>query len=425
MRTLCIAGMLFWPLVHAVCQDSRNSLAHYRSAETYFEQKDYMSAANEFREALNGDLEPQWIGAASHLQLGKIFEITGQHDRAVHEFAEAGGLAVLPIVKPIQQTDPEYTEQARVAELEGTVVLVGTIDPEGFARNLEVLRPVGLGLDEKAIEAVKQWSFRPVQNHAAIEIIVDFRLPAKQSRWHLIRVQFDAPPGISRPVFLNAPYPIGAGLGPEAMEEGRLVAAMRRLATARLTFDVDQHGLPVNPQAQDASDPVWGIEATAVIGQWRFTPATQNGIAVPAQCTVDFVWGARELDFSKLALVRQAMDEKAAAPPDAAPRSTDDPRDMQSTRITVPAPVQAGKLVIWGPPEYPAAAIASGLRGTVRLRVLVGVDGRVLQADALDGDPVLIKAATDAVKQWMYLPTLLNGTPTEVTTEVDVEVGPQ
>jgi TonB family protein len=424
MRALCIAGMLFWPLMHAVCQDPRNSLAHYRSAETYFEQKDYISAANEFREALNGDLEPQWIEAASHLRLGKIFEITGQHDRAVNEFALAEGSAALPIAKPIQRTDPEYTDEARLAELEGTVVLVGTIDPDGFARDLQVGQLLGLGLDEKAIDAASQWHFPPSLNHARSQIQVDFRLSSKQSRWHLIRVQFDTPPGISRPVFLNAQYPIGAGLGPEAMEEGRLVAAMRRLATARLTFDVDQHGLPVNLQTQAASDSVWGIEATAVVGQWRFTPATQNAIAAPAHCTVDLVWGARELDFSKLALVRQAMDEKTAAPSDAVSRSTVEPNQMQATRITVPARVQATKLVSWAPPEYPSAAGATDLRGMVRLRVLIGVDGRVLQAEALDGDPVLINAASDAVKQWMYLPTLLNGTAVEVTSEADVDVGP-
>ncbi len=425
MRVLCMAGMLFWPLMHAVCQDPRNSLAHYRSAEAYLEQKNYMSAANEFRAALDGDLEPPWVESASHVQLAKIFEITGQHDRAVREYEQAGRSLPLPVANPIQRTDPEYTDEARLAELEGTVVLRGTIGPEGFARNLEVAQSLGLGLDEKAVETVNQWHFSPALSPATVQIAVDFQLSSKQSRWHLIRVQFDAPPGVSRPVFLQAQYPIGAGLGPEAMEEGRLVAAMRRLSTVRLTFDVDEHGLPVNLHPQDASDPVWGIEATAVVGQWRFTPATQNGIAAPARCTVDLVWGTRDLDFAKLALVRQAMDEQGAAASDAVPRSTDEPNQMQVTRITVAARRQAGKLVIWAPPEYPPAVRATGLRGTVRLRVLVGADGRVLQADALDGDPVLTEVAVETVKQWMYLPTLLNGTAVEVSSEVDVDMGPR
>jgi TonB family protein len=120
-----------------------------------------------------------------------------------------------PIPDPIQKTEPEYTEEARLAELEGTVLLRGTIGEDGIASDLEVLEPLGLGLDEKAIEAVQQWSFPPAvgQQHATGQIAVNFRLSTKQSRWHLIRVQFDTPPGISRPVFTNALYPTGAGLG--------------------------------------------------------------------------------------------------------------------------------------------------------------------------------------------------------------------
>jgi hypothetical protein len=93
------------------------------------------------------------------------------------------------------------------------------------------------------MEAVKQWHFAPNLNPAQAprQINVDFRPLTHQSRWHLIHVHFDAPAGIMRPVFASAPYPIGAGLGPEAMEEGRLVAAMGRLATAKLTFEVDEH----------------------------------------------------------------------------------------------------------------------------------------------------------------------------------------
>ena len=59
-------------------ETARNSsLAHYRIAEVFFLQKNYQSAANEFREALNGDLEPKWTEVWSHINLGKIFDITG------------------------------------------------------------------------------------------------------------------------------------------------------------------------------------------------------------------------------------------------------------------------------------------------------------------------------------------------------------
>ena len=61
-------------------------MAHYRIADVFFQQNDYQSVANEFREALNGDLEPKWIEVWSEIHLGMIFDITGQRDRAVNEY---------------------------------------------------------------------------------------------------------------------------------------------------------------------------------------------------------------------------------------------------------------------------------------------------------------------------------------------------
>jgi aminopeptidase N len=66
-----------------------SSLAHYRVAEILFLQNNYQSAANEFREVLNGDLEPKWTEVWSHINLGKIFDITGQRERAVSEYNQA------------------------------------------------------------------------------------------------------------------------------------------------------------------------------------------------------------------------------------------------------------------------------------------------------------------------------------------------
>jgi len=66
-----------------------NSLAHYRIAEVYFLQNNYQSAANEFRESLNGSLEPKWTEVWSHIRLGQIFDISGQRDRAVNEYQQA------------------------------------------------------------------------------------------------------------------------------------------------------------------------------------------------------------------------------------------------------------------------------------------------------------------------------------------------
>jgi aminopeptidase N len=66
-----------------------SSLAHYRVGEVFFALRNYQSAANSFREALNGDLEPAWTEVWSHINLGKIFDVTGQRERAVNEYQQA------------------------------------------------------------------------------------------------------------------------------------------------------------------------------------------------------------------------------------------------------------------------------------------------------------------------------------------------
>lgn len=63
-----------------------SSLAHYRVAEIFFLQNNYQSAANEFREALNGDVDPKWTEVWAHIKLGNIFDVSGQRDRAVNEY---------------------------------------------------------------------------------------------------------------------------------------------------------------------------------------------------------------------------------------------------------------------------------------------------------------------------------------------------
>ena len=66
-----------------------SSLAHYRIGELFFKQSNFQSGANEFRSAINGDLDPKWTEVWSHIYLGKIFDVTGQRDRAANEYRQA------------------------------------------------------------------------------------------------------------------------------------------------------------------------------------------------------------------------------------------------------------------------------------------------------------------------------------------------
>jgi tetratricopeptide (TPR) repeat protein len=65
------------------------SIAHFRLAETFYEQFNLQSAANSFRDALNGDRDPRWIEAWCYIYLGKIYDILGQRQRAMAEYTKA------------------------------------------------------------------------------------------------------------------------------------------------------------------------------------------------------------------------------------------------------------------------------------------------------------------------------------------------
>ena len=98
---------------------------------------------------------------------------------------------------------------------------------------------------------------------------------------------------------------------------------------------------------------------------------------------------------------------KAAAPPPAAP-----------AQITVGGDVQAGRLVDQIQPVYPALARQGRIQGNVQLKAIVGIDGKIKTLTVASGHPLLVDAALDAVRHWTYQPTLLNGSPVEVKTEI-------
>ena len=73
-------------------------------------------------------------------------------------YSVGGGVSAPALILKVE---PQFTEEARQAKLQGTVVLYVEVGPDGMAHNIKVQRPLGMGLDEKAIEAVSRWRFRP------------------------------------------------------------------------------------------------------------------------------------------------------------------------------------------------------------------------------------------------------------------------
>ncbi len=93
-------------------------------------------------------------------------------------FRVGGGVSAPRLV---QKVEPQYTQEARAAKLAGTVLVYVEIGPDGLAHNARILKGIGLGLDEKAVEAISQWQFQPGTKDGqpvtvAATIEVNFRL---------------------------------------------------------------------------------------------------------------------------------------------------------------------------------------------------------------------------------------------------------
>ena len=95
------------------------------------------------------------------------------------------------------------------------------------------------------------------------------------------------------------------------------------------------------------------------------------------------------------------------------------PRPTQ-TRIRQGGAVTAASLINRVQPVYPPLARQTRVSGTVRLHAIISKEGTVQQLEVMSGHPLLVQAALDAVRQWRYRPTLLNGEPVEVDTTIDV-----
>jgi len=96
------------------------------------------------------------------------------------------------------------------------------------------------------------------------------------------------------------------------------------------------------------------------------------------------------------------------------------PPKPTQTRIRQGGAVTAASLINRVQPSYPPLARQTRISGTVRLHAIISKSGTVQQLEVISGHPLLVQAALDAVKQWKYRPTTLNGEPVEVDTTIDV-----
>jgi TonB family protein len=180
----------------------------------------------------------------------------------------------------LSKVEPRYSGEGLRGMLEGGVLLKLVVSADGLPTNITVSRPLGLGLDEEAIRAVKVWRFQPgVKEGEAVPVIatieVNFRVLRKGTAWsaHLAGANFDLPDGASRPVLLKTKPP-------------RLPDSASGKWT--LLFDVDESGSPKNVHAKDSDGSKLERDVIGALRDWKFAPAMKDGSQIRVSATFSF-----------------------------------------------------------------------------------------------------------------------------------------
>jgi TonB family protein len=130
----------------------------------------------------------------------------------------------------------------------------------------------------------------------------------------------------------------------------------------------------------------------------------------------------RDLSQNSTLEIAAVMEEVDVVPEGTVKPLPESEKGAKPSRLRLGGEVQASKLVNKVMPVYPASAKTAGVQGTVILHAVIGMDGRPLSLRVMNNhiDPELARAAIEAVSQWRYRPTLLNGEPIEIDTTIMV-----
>lgn len=270
------------------------------------------------------------------------------------------GVAVQPSpVAVLHRTPVAYPKEALAKRIQGTVVVEVTLSATGTVSDARVLSGPE-ELRKAALQSVLQWHFSSnSQVSSTTQVTVDFHLPdpAPASIRTAVTPAVDVP--VVDRVILRVPESLKQKLESRlTLRQGdRLTpAAISDLSAA--ANEIDEH-LNVNVET--------GVEGAVVV------------ISLP----------------------------ESAAP-------------ATPGRIRVGGNAQALNLIYKVTPVYPALAKQARIQGVVRFTVNIGNDGTMQDVQLISGHPLLVESARTAVWQWRYKPTLLNGEPVDVVTQVDV-----
>lgn len=309
-----------------------------------------------------------------------------------------GVLVNLNGARVMHRSSVTYPRDAIAKGVQGTVVVQVKLDANGEVTDASVLS----GPDElrrNVLETVLNWHFMKDSAGMTRTVNVDFVAPEKPAVAPPAAIEAQLPNPL--PTAMTQTHPLKsidvAGLSDQARDEllarlpvheGDSVSMMQLGAITKAVREYDSH--------LSASISIAPDGATLHI----LAPGTFP----------------RPVSGAVLGGIIGGVPASAPPPPPPSPGST----VPVPQRIKIGANVQAANLVSQTPPEYPPLALQARVSGTVELGAVIGKDGHVQNLSVVRGHPLLVQAALEAVKNWVYKPTLLNGQPVEVSTTIDV-----
>ena len=386
--------------------------------------------------ALNLDDHPLLLPAVDFggRLMARVREQAPATQAAPQSSSSAGFLSVTKV-------DPVYPPLARQARIQGDVQIRGAFGPDGHVTSVQVVSGHPL-LAQAAADAVKQWFF-PGKEAGNFAATVPFRLDGSGSP-AISQAQF------ARPLAPGTALQAGQALSPEGPPPVSqvdpvyppLARQARIQGDVRLQASAGADGHPTHLEVISGHPLLIGAALEAV-KQWVFPAGTPPRFLI----TVPFRLNGASASLGQSqvppggypvpgGVVGGVMDGVVGGIPKGSrggvvggvpggiAGGVPGADFARPVRVRIGSKVQESRLIRKVDPEYPAQARAAGISGNVTLEVTIGEDGHVESVKPLDGHPLLAAAAQDAVKQWLYQPTMLNQQPVTVLSTVSLSFDP-
>jgi TonB family protein len=305
---------------------------------------------------------------------------------------DLGGAGVM------HRTGVGYPSEALRRGVQGTVVVEVKLDSSGNVADARVVS----GPDElrkSALQSVLQWHLMKNLAGSTRQVSIAFRLP-------------EAAPGEAPATAAAAPTESSA------IAAGRKVASQfpwvgRKVKAINVVGLSDELRADLLSQLPVHEGDTLSFDSFIDVAKAARAFDEHLGISAPSA-------GGNEVTLEIMAPGGVRTATAAGTMTAAQPAASADASPAPPARIRVGANVQQSKLVSQPHPVYPPEAKMARIQGAVHLSAIIGKDGTIQHLEVIDGHPLLAQAALDAVKQWVYQPTLLNGQPVEVMTEINV-----